>query len=679
MPVPNTVADVENFRVAAQATVQQGNTAATQAAQASTHAAAAMDRAKEANAKAELAASAAKNAMRDAAKLNAVPPPGVGDPAATQFAQQSAAASGAAAGVVGVPAGAQAASGAKQLCETESAKFNAINADVAGKQNRIATLQNAPTLAQAVPQNASVNQLNTRIERFQNSSDEADQIATGAQAKATEASQVVDPPQNAPPPPPPPSPIGQTNAAVAQAGNIAAAMQPVYQAALDAAAKIPYNSNNNAAEAKKAIDAAKKAAEDAAKAEDLCKKADQELDDAKNELKKAKDEADRALKRALDQTNAAVRGIEAAKKNRLAELKKKQQDLDKQAARLAPKVMEREQKLKQARDAVDRAKKAAAKPSSKVGEEECAAPADPAAAEQVRRAEEAFTNWKERQNELQRAIEETADEAREVQSALADRNGMAKEAGDLPAVQKAKAAFQEATDRRKEIEQALGEIEQLVKEIKDACAAAKKAAQDAAQAKDQAVDKRIDQLMAEGHGPQRHEGQVSPQELGERAVYKIDPETHSQLDAESGELHSADAVASKFTTKENYVMAESIAREELMRVNPPGPGTEVLKPLTMVGSENKVAEGIKSTWDPAAQPKVQTDKGLAKQIPTQPGYVPGPADPPPTRLQMDENQMKNEIAAHTQPADFTNGEMMAIYRKDAAGNWYLRTMWSQPA
>lgn len=99
----------------------------------------------------------------------------------------------------------------------------------------------------------------------------------------------------------------------------------------------------------------------------------------------------------------------------------------------------------------------------------------------------------------------------------------------------------------------------------------------------------------------------------------------------------------------------------------------------MVGPENRVAEGTKSTWDPAAQPKVQTDKGTAKQIPTQPGYVAGPGNPPPTRAEMDENQMQNEVSAHTQPVDFTNGNMMAIYRKDAAGNWYLRTMWSQPA
>jgi hypothetical protein len=218
-------------------------------------------------------------------------------------------------------------------------------------------------------------------------------------------------------------------------------------------------------------------------------------------------------------------------------------------------------------------------------------------------------------------------------------------------------------------------LQQLAQDLAPRADQARTAADQAQADKDQAVTKRITQLQAEGHGPQRHEGLVSLADLGERAVYKIDPETHTQIDAESGELHSADAVASKFNTNEVYVLAESMARQTLLARPNPNQSQDVLIPLAQIGPPNQIATGVESTWADNAQPRVPTTLGTARAIPTLQPFVAG--SPPPMKPQMNGPAMQAEIAAHSQTVNFTGGNARAIYRRDANGNMYLRTMWSE--
>jgi hypothetical protein len=183
-----------------------------------------------------------------------------------------------------------------------------------------------------------------------------------------------------------------------------------------------------------------------------------------------------------------------------------------------------------------------------------------------------------------------------------------------------------------------------------------------------AVDRRIEHLQAEGHGPQRHEGDPTLDALGERAVYRIDPETQTQLDAESGTLHGASTEASKFRTKTIYVRAEAIARAALVA----GADT-VSVPLSTVGAN--VAMGITCTARPATRP---TTLGAALRVPTLPAYVDDGTSPPPTRAQMDLPAMQVAVAGCTQPTVFAaNAEVFAVLRTDTHGQVYLRTMWPQ--
>jgi SPP1 gp7 family putative phage head morphogenesis protein len=74
------------------------------------------------------------------------------------------------------------------------------------------------------------------------------------------------------------------------------------------------------------------------------------------------------------------------------------------------------------------------------------------------------------------------------------------------------------------------------------------------------VSRRFADLSTQGHGPQRHEGAVTRQMLQDRVLRGIDPMTGTRIDRETGRPHFAVSSASRFTTPEAFVAAESFIR-----------------------------------------------------------------------------------------------------------------------
>ena len=74
------------------------------------------------------------------------------------------------------------------------------------------------------------------------------------------------------------------------------------------------------------------------------------------------------------------------------------------------------------------------------------------------------------------------------------------------------------------------------------------------------VSQRFADLSTQGHGPQRHEGAVTRQMLEDRVLRGIDPMTGTRVDGETGGRHRAPRAASRFTTPEAFVAAETYVR-----------------------------------------------------------------------------------------------------------------------
>jgi hypothetical protein len=506
----------------------------------------------------------------------------------------------------------------------------ALNATI--DQDPVANVQTLQTIAvnSVKPRNTtpitnafSQNNFRKAIESAKELSDESAQGGNAVQASAAAMAQAA-------------KDLAQHNTQlvvpVGVLGNHAAAVAPAAQAASRA---IPYDSGANAVAVKDCIDAADAAHPLAAQADAVVAPVDQAI----LELTAALADLGRQRQALVDAAKEPYRESLTTGVKRLAELKKGMNKMTSDGA------MKGDEAVIAIRAAL------AVHPHAPVGLEVCPDGAPKKLAQQVLR---------------QKALMDAAAAKNRVNiDAIRGIDNMPDHVAGVSAL---KAQIDEG-------EALLVQLQLLSQSLAPEVARARAAAVLANQAKDLAVDTRIAQLSSEGHGPQRHEGQVTPVELGQRAVYKIDPETHTQVDAESGELHSADAVASKFNSKEIYVLAESMARAALLLNPPVNDHIEQLIPLTVLGPENQVASGVESTWDPAAQPRMATDKGPARQIPTVQPWVPD--SPPPNQLDMDQNAMQVEIAAHSQAVDFRGGQAKAIYRRDINGNWYLRTMWSE--
>jgi SPP1 gp7 family putative phage head morphogenesis protein len=74
------------------------------------------------------------------------------------------------------------------------------------------------------------------------------------------------------------------------------------------------------------------------------------------------------------------------------------------------------------------------------------------------------------------------------------------------------------------------------------------------------VSRRFAELSTQGHGPQRHEGAVTRAMLEARVLRGIDPMTGTRVDGETGGRHRATNAASRFTTPEAFVAAETYVR-----------------------------------------------------------------------------------------------------------------------
>lgn len=74
------------------------------------------------------------------------------------------------------------------------------------------------------------------------------------------------------------------------------------------------------------------------------------------------------------------------------------------------------------------------------------------------------------------------------------------------------------------------------------------------------VSRRFADLSTQGHGPQRHEGAVTRAMLEARVLRGIDPMTGTRVDGETGGRHRAPSAASRFTTPEAFVAAETYVR-----------------------------------------------------------------------------------------------------------------------
>jgi hypothetical protein len=77
------------------------------------------------------------------------------------------------------------------------------------------------------------------------------------------------------------------------------------------------------------------------------------------------------------------------------------------------------------------------------------------------------------------------------------------------------------------------------------------------------VTRRLRELEAEGHGPQRHEGQVTDQQLRDRVLHGHDPAQpgpDKTVDAVTGQRHEPPRIASRFDTPEAMVAADDALR-----------------------------------------------------------------------------------------------------------------------
>ncbi|MBP8006145.1 MAG: hypothetical protein KAZ18_04540 [Acinetobacter sp.] len=74
------------------------------------------------------------------------------------------------------------------------------------------------------------------------------------------------------------------------------------------------------------------------------------------------------------------------------------------------------------------------------------------------------------------------------------------------------------------------------------------------------INKKLQDLIKQGHGVQRHGPDVTDQQLLERVVQGMDPMTGTRIDGGHGGAHQYAAHATKVKTAEAYVYAENFAR-----------------------------------------------------------------------------------------------------------------------
>lgn len=154
----------------------------------------------------------------------------------------------------------------------------------------------------------------------------------------------------------------------------------------------------------------------------------------------------------------------------------------------------------------------------------------------------------------------------------------------------------------------------------------------------------LNDLKTQGHGPQRHEGDVTTKQLTDRSTKGFDPMTGTTVDGVTGGTHKFNRHATRFLDPGDYVDAEITMREsqafkdEEKRATTAGESRVVVKlPVeTVLGTDfAKKLEGV-----------------------TRDGSV------------------KNLIGSHA--TNFAGGTMIAIYDKQTDGSVKLVTMYPEP-
>lgn len=507
------------------------------------------------------------------------------------------------------------------------------------------------------------------------------------------------------------------------------------QAAVHSASR--NQSTENAIEAKKAIVAGNDALANAKRAKEIDDQIQKDLAGTKQLMddaaaaKKVLDDAAEAASKEIQQTQDALaaRPSQTAQvaeaKRQLEEARRKQQQLGAQKDETEKAIAELERKKAEAQREAERAARddeLAASVKEKL-EDARKSPEDPASPECTTAAKppevpkaappKKSEDAKAKLDAINRQLEEArkradavgpqsgaaAREAEEAQRKIESLNkqleASAPLAEKLPKMQDELRQLEKEAKEAAELLKSLpapAKFEDAAKRATQANGTAAKHGQQADQAKKEAVDKRIDQLKKEGHGPQRHDNDaaVSEQDLADRAMYKIDPETHSQVDA-SGNLHEAASTATKIKTKEDYVLAEAACREELDRQLKSG--TKPTKPIRVPISDDPKtgAKGAFGSRDPddvctgktdvrATKPEVDTDEGKAREVPLKSSATPPSATtPPPSRSDYDTKAMEREGVNNTVETEFKEGDLeLRMAPTGMPGKYSTITMFPNP-
>jgi hypothetical protein len=166
------------------------------------------------------------------------------------------------------------------------------------------------------------------------------------------------------------------------------------------------------------------------------------------------------------------------------------------------------------------------------------------------------------------------------------------------------------------------------------------------------IDDAYDELAKNGHAVQRHGEAITQQQLEDRAVKGFDPVTgstddgyHKNADG-TPKKHLSGRDATKFASKEAMVKAA-----EAVKKNP-----DYKKELEAAEKAGSSRFSVETT---------KLEDALGKDYKKQVAGV--------TRL-----GSKNHPTG-SQPTDFTDGSVTAVFEKDAKGNWNTLTMYPNPA
>jgi len=173
----------------------------------------------------------------------------------------------------------------------------------------------------------------------------------------------------------------------------------------------------------------------------------------------------------------------------------------------------------------------------------------------------------------------------------------------------------------------------------------------AAQAEKERVEKAYDKIAQNGHAVQRHGEAITPQQLTDRAVKGFDPVTGTKNDAYNKfpdgtpREHQAGRHATKFNDKAAMVKAdETIKASQKYK--------DALQKAEKDGQTRFAVEDTKLSDAFGADYKSKVS-GVSRL------------------------GSKNNPTG-SQPTDFTDGSVKAVYQKDPAGNWNVHTMYPEP-